>query len=50
MPEIRISLTEKNFKDLITGEIVEIDSKGTKIKIILQDIGYDNMINIILNS
>lgn len=39
----RIILTEEDFKTLVSGGVV--DKEG--IQIILQDIGYSNMINII---
>lgn len=42
--EKRIVLTEEDFKSLISGGIVNKDG----VKIILQDIGYDSMINIIM--
>jgi len=41
--EKRIILTEEDFKILISGGVVDRDG----IKIILQDIGYNNMIKII---
>lgn len=42
--EKRIILTEEDFKILISGGVVDRDG----IKIILQDIGYDNMLGIIM--
>lgn len=40
---MRILFTEKDFEDLISGEIVKKDG----VEIALQDIGYDLMLNII---
>lgn len=39
----RLVLTEEDFTTLVSGGVVDKDG----IKIILQDIGYDNMIDII---
>ena len=39
----RIVLTEEDFTTLISGGVVDKDG----VKIILQDIGYSNMMNII---
>lgn len=44
MEEIRISLTEQDFKELVNGEIVNtrlVD--GRRVKITLQDIGFKQM-------
>lgn len=50
MNEIRISLTELDFKTLVTGGVVEMPIgllPNTKLKIALQDIGYDRMSQIL---
>ena len=44
---IRLSLNEGNFASLIKGEILEIEGNDVAIKIILQDIGWHRMIDII---
>ncbi len=41
----RIVLTEEDFTTLVSGRVVDKDG----VKIILQDIGYDNMLGIIMN-
>lgn len=43
---MKIVLTEEDFTKLTKGQVVEKDSA----EIILQDIGYDNMLDIIENN
>ncbi len=51
MSEIRISIDESNFRDLVMGKEIEfvivdalpVTSKNVKVKIILKDIGYDQI-------
>lgn len=45
MKEIKILLDEKDFTDLISGNIV--NKEHTDIKILLKDIGYKRMLEII---
>ena len=45
--KIRLSIDEDGFKSLIKGEILKIDRDGTVVLLILRDIGYDKMIEII---
>jgi len=48
MPEIRIKLDELEFETLVAGGEVEvITGDSPAVKIILADIGWDNMIDII---
>ncbi len=48
--ETRISLTEDDFKTLVTGGIVKRESGAGPIAICLQDIGYGAMNHIISNA
>lgn len=43
----RFYITGSNFKDLIEGEVTEIGVAPERIKLILADLGYDEMLNII---
>jgi hypothetical protein len=45
--EIRVRLDEAAFTTLVSGEIYTSDSNAKNVKIILADIGYDKMIQII---
>jgi len=47
MNQIRISLDETDFKKMVSGGIVEKKVNNTVIKIIVQDIGYLQMMQII---
>lgn len=46
---IHITLTADNFKDLVSGKVVEIQNTRSNldISISLQNIGFDNMFNAI---
>lgn len=48
--EIRIILDEQEFRQLIKGETITIDSAGTAVKIALADIGYTQMAYIVLEA
>lgn len=48
--EIRISLSERMFEQLIKGEVVELEFLEQTVKICLQDIGYYRMEDIILKA
>lgn len=45
--EVRISLTEDNFRQLVKGEVVSSERNGVKALVCLQDIGYMTMSEII---
>lgn len=47
MEELRIRLDAPEFERLISGEVLTINQNGKTIKIVLADIGWLNMINII---
>jgi hypothetical protein len=47
MKPIKISLTQEDFENLVAGK--EVERKDKNVKIILQDIGWLNMISIISN-
>ena len=46
---IRVSLDEKDFKDLVSGKIVKRDWEEQEVEIALKDIGYLLMIETISN-
>ena len=46
MNEIRIVLDQENFRTLVRGQVVEAKSpSGQVVKIVLQDIGFDVIID-----
>lgn len=45
--KIKISLDEKDFKELVTGKIITVQMGETEIQISLQDIGFHNIFQII---
>lgn len=53
MQEIRISLSDQHFKELVSGKIVDYSTHEVyvpHVKISLQDIGFDRMRKIIDNA
>ncbi len=52
MDLIRISLTEENFKNLVSGKEVRVGGEGQieNVRIILQDIGFCKMKEILNNA
>jgi len=50
MAHIRISLSEKDFKTLISGGVLSQTHDNQVIQICLQDIGFYNMEQIVINA
>jgi hypothetical protein len=47
MTTVKIRLDEENFTELIQGKIAVLNTESAQVKIILADIGYLRMIEII---
>lgn len=47
---IRIILTEQNFKDLTAGKVVKVNEGEENVEIILADIGFYEMSQIIMDN
>lgn len=48
MEELRFRMEEEDFEKLLSGEFVEKEVKGVKIKFFLADIGFDRIFDAVL--